>query len=157
VIPQIDTDLRRWSDWRASFTPGSGGYHYRSTLADIREDRGAASHSNTGPSAPRAWGIATRFDFGMMKLEQGVRFALTEHQGRAVLLRYTGYPRPDPCWLRRVLNAEAICEELGCQRDAYKELVHRAHCRLDRYLRSRTPLTTEAAPPHNRLTPARVE
>jgi hypothetical protein len=156
MIPQIDTDLRRWADWRASFTPGSGGYHYRSTLADIQQDQGAAWSASASLPSPRAWGIASRFDFGMVKLEHGVRCALTEHQRRAVLLRYTGYAVPDPCWKRQVLNDDAICSLLGVHRQTYRELLDRSHARLDRYLRSRTPLTSDVTPLQNPLTPARV-
>jgi len=157
VIPQIDADLRRWADYRASFTPGTGGYNYRSPLQDIHENRGAPpSGGAIGPSAPRAWGIASRFHFGMMKIEHGVRFELKHQERRAVLLRYTGFEEADPCWRRQSLSSHDICVVLGCQRDTYKETLHRAHSRIERYLWSRTPLTTPASPPQNPRIPARV-
>lgn len=155
MIPQIDRQLERWADWRSSFTPG-GAYHFRSPLADIRDNRGANSGGSIGPSAPRAWGVVALVDMGMAKLEHSVRYRLTDHQRMCVCLRYTGYPISSPPWKRRQLTVAEICTDLGCHRDAYKELLHRSHARIERYLLARNPLTSEATPPHNRATPARV-
>jgi hypothetical protein len=92
----------------------------------------------------------------MVKLEQGVRFGLTEHQRRAVLLRYTGFDVPDPCWRRQLLEEPAIVAALGVHRQTYRELLDRSHARIDRYLRSRTPLTTDTAPLQNPQHSAKV-
>jgi hypothetical protein len=155
MISKLDSDLTRWANWRSTFY-AARAYHYRSPLADIRDDRGASSSSGAGPSAPRAWGAIRDYDPISERLEHGVRFDLPGRLQRIVCLRYCGMCRPDPAWQHQRLTCGDILSVLELPRQTYYDQLHSAHSRLARYLQARTPLTARRGPVQNPGTPAKV-
>lgn len=133
MIAWVDRECTHWASWRVEIL--QRGYFFRSTLADVRDSRGASSGGEVGPSAPRAWGVANGPDLAMLELEAAVR-AIEERHRQVVTLVYCG-----TCSLvragskRQHLSHAEIAEWLGCKRPTVYDRLHSAHQAIELVLK----------------------